>query len=113
MREAQRRGGDHVALAELSACQTRGSLRGLFPRPEDNARTAGGLLHSVTFVVGLKAFLLVAAALAALLLALAWRFQERVVWQPPRGPHAEPRVHPRVRRVDYTTDDGQPLFGYL
>ena len=58
--------------------------------------------------------LLAAVALgAATLLLLVWWGHERVVWQPPRGPFAEPGAGARVRRVDYAAAGGQPLFGYL
>jgi pimeloyl-ACP methyl ester carboxylesterase len=53
--------------------------------------------------------LVVLAALYIVLLIAAWRMQERIVWQPPRMaqyPIAE-------RRLDYASDDGQPLFAYL
>lgn len=51
----------------------------------------------------------VAAAYVVVLIA-AWRMQERIVWQPPRlaqYPGAD------TRRVDYASDDGQPLFAFL
>lgn len=49
-------------------------------------------------------------ALYALVLIAAWRMQERIVWQPPRL-----LVQPEApaRRIDYTSDDGQPLYAYL
>lgn len=49
-------------------------------------------------------------ALYALVLFAAWRMQERIVWQPPRMV-----VHPaaRAQRIDYASDDGQPLYAYL
>jgi fermentation-respiration switch protein FrsA (DUF1100 family) len=49
-------------------------------------------------------------ALYALVLFVAWRMQERIVWQPPRMV-----VHPAglAERVDYASDDGQPLYAYL
>src|SRR5687767_15819309 len=39
-----------------------------------------------------------------------WRLQERIVWQPPRL-----AVYPsgEARRIDYASDDGQPLFSYV
>ena len=49
-------------------------------------------------------------ALYALVLFAAWRMQERIVWQPPRMV-----VQPAAgtRRIDYASDDGQPLYAYL
>lgn len=55
--------------------------------------------------------LVVVAALVAVV-ALVAVFQERVVWQPPRGPAADPAA-PDVERVTYAARDGQPLFGYV
>ena len=49
-------------------------------------------------------------ALYALVLFVAWRMQERIVWQPP-GLVVEPAA--RAQRIDYASDDGQPLFSYL
>ena len=54
--------------------------------------------------------LVVLAALYVVMLIAAWRMQERIVWQPPRMaqyPTAD------SRRLDYASDDGQPLFAYL
>jgi fermentation-respiration switch protein FrsA (DUF1100 family) len=54
--------------------------------------------------------LIVLAAVYVVMLIAAWRMQERIVWQPPRlgaYPVAE------ARRLDYSSDDGQPLFAYL
>jgi pimeloyl-ACP methyl ester carboxylesterase len=54
--------------------------------------------------------LVVVIALYLVMLIVAWRLQERIVWQAPRllqYPEAE------ARRVDYQSDDGQPLFAYL
>ena len=54
--------------------------------------------------------LIVLTALYVVILIAAWRMQERLVWQPPRMgqyPTAD------TRRVDYASDDGQPLFAYL
>ena len=54
--------------------------------------------------------LLLFAALYIVMLIAAWRMQERIVWQPPRlaqYPGAD------VRRLDYASDDGQPLFAFL
>jgi pimeloyl-ACP methyl ester carboxylesterase len=49
-------------------------------------------------------------ALYVLVLIAAWRMQERIVWQPPRLV-----VQPEAlaQRIDYTSDDGQPLYAYL
>jgi fermentation-respiration switch protein FrsA (DUF1100 family) len=54
--------------------------------------------------------LLVLAAAYLLLIAAAWAWQERIVWQPPRGA-AYPDT--TARRVSYAADDGQPLYAYL
>jgi fermentation-respiration switch protein FrsA (DUF1100 family) len=61
----------------------------------------------------LRPFVLVAAALAViyvLVIAAAGAWQERIVWQPP-APAGPPE--PRARRLDYTAEDGQPLYAYL
>jgi fermentation-respiration switch protein FrsA (DUF1100 family) len=55
-------------------------------------------------------FLIVAIAIV-LFMALAWSYQERIVWQPPGAPY--PPDPTEVRRVAFTARDGQPLFGYL
>ena len=47
----------------------------------------------------------------AILLALVWRFQERVVFQPPYLRSAV--ASPDPRRVTYTAPDGEGLFGYI
>jgi pimeloyl-ACP methyl ester carboxylesterase len=49
-------------------------------------------------------------ALYALVLFAAWRMQERIVWQPPRMV-AQPGG--AAERIDYASDDGQPLYAYL
>ena len=49
-------------------------------------------------------------AIAALLMILTWTFQERIAFQPPRGPWPTPTG---VLRVDYTAGDGQALFAYV
>jgi uncharacterized protein len=60
-----------------------------------------------------RALLNVLVALAAvyvLVLLAMWRLQERIVWQPPRlaqYPQGE------ARRLDYVSDDEQPLFAYV
>jgi uncharacterized protein len=52
--------------------------------------------------------LLAVLVLYALLIAAAWAWQERIVWQPPPGaPTAA------VTRVTYAAEDGQPLFAWL
>jgi hypothetical protein len=61
----------------------------------------------------LLAFVLALAIGAAAVILLAWWGHERLVWQPPRGPHTDPGSAAGVRRVDYRAADGQPLFGYL
>jgi hypothetical protein len=53
------------------------------------------------------------ALAAAAVVLLAWWGHERIVWQPPIGPHPEPATGAAVRRVDYAAEDGQPLLGYL
>ena len=50
------------------------------------------------------------AGLLILFLALIWVFQERVAFQPERGPFPENKSVPRV---DFKATDGQPLFAYL
>ena len=57
----------------------------------------------------LYALIAVAVVYLAMLLA-AWQMQERIVWQPPRLAVAPPGG---ARRIDYRSDDGQPLFAYL
>jgi uncharacterized protein len=54
--------------------------------------------------------LLVLVAVYVLLLAAAWAWQERIVWQPPRGTTA---LDPATHRISYSADDGQPLYAYL
>lgn len=49
-------------------------------------------------------------ALYALVLIAAWRMQERIVWQPPRLIVQPGAV---AQRIDYASDDGQPLYAYL
>ena len=49
-------------------------------------------------------------AVYALVLLAAWRMQERIVWQPPRLV-VEPAA--LAQRIDYASDDGQPLYSYL
>ena len=54
--------------------------------------------------------LVVLVSLFVLLVVLAWVFQERIAFQPPRGPYPEPGA---VKRFDYTASDGQSLFAYV
>ncbi|HVE78607.1 MAG TPA: alpha/beta hydrolase [Gemmatimonadaceae bacterium] len=58
----------------------------------------------------LASALAVLVAVYLLLLLAAWRLQERIVWQPPRLASYPGAV---ARRIDYASDDGQPLFAYL
>jgi fermentation-respiration switch protein FrsA (DUF1100 family) len=53
---------------------------------------------------------LLLALLFALLVLLTWRFQERIAFQPPRGPWP---AAPHGLRVDYKATDGQALFAFL
>lgn len=55
-------------------------------------------------------FLSLLIVLAAFLAALAWIFQERIAFQPPRGPWPSPAGG---TRVEYEASDGQKLFAYL
>jgi fermentation-respiration switch protein FrsA (DUF1100 family) len=54
--------------------------------------------------------LAVLGALYLVMLIAAWRMQERIVWQPPRL-----AAYPdsRAERIEYSSEDGQPLFAYL
>jgi fermentation-respiration switch protein FrsA (DUF1100 family) len=54
--------------------------------------------------------LAIAALLYAALLAAAWHFQERLVWQPP-GARADTVLG--AQRLGYTAADGQPLVAWL
>ena len=62
-------------------------------------------------LVRLVAVLLVvsAATVAALVLFIWWK-QERIVFQPPSGPHSGVRD---VERVTYNAEDEQPLFAFV
>jgi alpha-beta hydrolase superfamily lysophospholipase len=63
----------------------------------------------VLWIVGTAAGLLL--VLVLLVGVWVWRNQERVVFQPQRGPFPpEPRG---ARRIAYAAADGQPLFGYV
>ena len=55
--------------------------------------------------------LAVAAGIVAVVFGVAWRFQERIVWQPPAPPY--PPDPAGARRVTFSAHDGQPLFGYV
>ena len=61
----------------------------------------------------LHALVVIAASLALVyfgFVALLWRFQEHVVFQPPAFPgHSEVAA----RKVEYRTEDGVDLFGYV
>ena len=59
-------------------------------------------------VVLTSAGILLAAWL--LVVVVAWRWQERIVWQPPA---TVLQVDRATRRVDYASSDGQPLYAYL
>ena len=54
-----------------------------------------------------------AVALFLVVVALAWRYQERIVWQPPGGGADWTADDSTVREVRYAAADGQPLLGYL
>src|SRR5256885_9991308 len=54
--------------------------------------------------------ILILVAVYVLLLAAAWAWQERIVWQPPRG---MANLDPATHRISYSADDGQPLYAYL
>jgi hypothetical protein len=61
----------------------------------------------------MRAFVITIAALVGcylLLIAAAWAWQERMVWQPPRVT-AMPDM--AAQRLSYTGADGQPLYAYL
>src|SRR5829696_1683958 len=59
-----------------------------------------------TLLIGLA----ILAAIYLLLIAAAWRWQERIVWQPPGFDVAAPAG---ARRITYSADDGQALFAYV
>lgn len=61
----------------------------------------------MTVILVATAILLI---LAVLVVISTWTFQEKIAFQPERPPYPEPAG---VRRVDYTAEDGQPLFGYV
>jgi fermentation-respiration switch protein FrsA (DUF1100 family) len=59
-----------------------------------------------TLLIGLVIF----AAIYLLLIAAAWRWQERIVWQPPGTAVQSPA---RAHQLFYSAEDGQPLFAYV
>jgi uncharacterized protein len=54
--------------------------------------------------------IVILATIYLLLIAAAWRWQERIVWQPPGFDVPAPAG---ARRIAYSADDGQPLFAYV
>lgn len=50
------------------------------------------------------------AVALAIVVGLVWWRQERIVFQPPRGPWPDAG---HTRRLDYQAADGQPLFAYV
>jgi fermentation-respiration switch protein FrsA (DUF1100 family) len=65
----------------------------------------------VRLIVSIVATAIVVALVwAAVSTLLIWRFQERVVFQPP---FAAPDAPKPARRVEYTASDGHKLFGYV
>jgi pimeloyl-ACP methyl ester carboxylesterase len=54
--------------------------------------------------------LILLAAIYVVMVIAAWRMQERIVWQPPRLAQYPDAA---TRRLDYASDDGQPLFAFL
>jgi fermentation-respiration switch protein FrsA (DUF1100 family) len=52
----------------------------------------------------------IAVAIAVVLAAGLWRYQERIVFRPPGPPFPEAGG---ARRIDFTASDGQALFAYL
>lgn len=89
----------------------RASSRGADPR---RAGASGRLVPDPSPVRhrmnGLGIGLTVAGAAVVALLVLAWRFQERIVFQPQPPPYP-PADGARI--VSYTAEDGQPLRAYL
>ena len=77
-------------------------------------RLRGGVARALFGVPRFLPLLLIASAIVVLALAvvigLVWWRQERIVFQPPRGPWPNPDA---VRRLDYRASDGQPLFAYV
>jgi pimeloyl-ACP methyl ester carboxylesterase len=59
----------------------------------------------------LAAVALLAILVVLLVLLWFWHNQERVTFQPERGPFPEPPSY--ARRIDYQAADGQPLFAYV
>ena len=68
----------------------------------------GPLLRSVA--LGLMIVGVIVVVICVALAIFIWRVQERVVFQPPAPPHADPRG---ARRLDFHAADGQPLFAWL
>ena len=63
-------------------------------------------------VLRILAFAAVAGVLfSVIVVVLAWRWQERLAWQPPAAFPRDGAAH--ARRVDYVAEDGQPLLGWL
>jgi fermentation-respiration switch protein FrsA (DUF1100 family) len=63
-----------------------------------------------------KVFVIAAVVitLVLLLLLLAWKFQERIAFQPPRSAWGDAaRASNGTARVEYSTSDGEQLFAYL
>jgi pimeloyl-ACP methyl ester carboxylesterase len=54
--------------------------------------------------------LLLLASAYLVLIAAAWAWQERFVWQPPR---VATNPETAAQRISYAADDGQPLYAYL
>jgi pimeloyl-ACP methyl ester carboxylesterase len=61
-------------------------------------------VRRVLYALALLGVLFVVALIAM------WRLQERIVWQPPRLAAYPSGV---ARRIDYRSDDGQPLFAFV
>src|SRR5689334_17880566 len=80
-----------------------------FEAPKDRASNEG--LRVIT-LLSLSA--LGVAAIYFGLLGSLWWFQERVVFQPPRGvPRGVPMDVVSARHVNYRTSDGVELFAYV
>src|SRR5687768_13792304 len=65
-------------------------------------------MRRVLTIVGIA--IVVALGGIALITLLVWRYQERVVFQPPQLVAIAPAP---ARRVTYTAQDGHSLFGYV
>jgi uncharacterized protein len=55
-------------------------------------------------------YVVASSVLLAAVTLLLWSMQERIAYQPQRGPYPSP---PEAVRVDYRASDGQPLLGYI